>query len=315
MKRNSKTVRFSGDYGSPGGVEYGDRMPTSWSSERVANPNVRRHVGGAAFMPFNSLRALPSKWDDAERWITSPISSYGASAQILRRPKSKSGPMGLTSGVTLPHGSISIRYNVKTSGGEISSRDEKPDSVAKKESPISGVKHKDMKTQINPDRRLSFSASPSLGPASLHQNDVPASKDEVRDVQVDKGITTAGQPKKQEVIMVKDLIHIQNMPSPWNADHYSKVTSKLQREDAKITAWENLQKAKAEAAVRELEMKLEKKKSASMDKIMNKLRASEMEAQAKRNLLSEKEAPKARTSRSHGGFGVSKYNCFLWRRN
>ena len=104
--------------------------------------------------------------------------------------------------------------------------DEKPDSVAKKESPISGVKHKDMKTQINPDRRLSFSASPSLGPASLHQNDVPASKDEVRDVQVDKGITTAGQPKKQEVIMVKDLIHIQNMPSPWNADHYSKVTSK-----------------------------------------------------------------------------------------
>ena len=122
MKRNSKTVRFSGDYGSPGGVEYGDRMPTSWSSERVANPNVRRHVGGAAFMPFNSLRALPSKWDDAERWITSPISSYGASAQILRRPKSKSGPMGLTSGVTLPHGSISIRYNVKTSGGEISSR-------------------------------------------------------------------------------------------------------------------------------------------------------------------------------------------------
>lgn len=115
MKRNSKTVRFSG--------EYGGGMPTSWSSERVANPiNVRRHVGGAALMPFNSLRALPSKWDDAERWITSPVSSYGAAAQIPWRHKAKSGPTGLTDGVILPHGSISIRYNVKTSGGEISSR-------------------------------------------------------------------------------------------------------------------------------------------------------------------------------------------------
>ncbi|XP_042042075.1 remorin 1.4-like isoform X1 [Salvia splendens] len=291
MKRNSKTVRFSG--------EYGGGMPTSWSSERVANPiNVRRHVGGAALMPFNSLRALPSKWDDAERWITSPVSSYGASAQVPRRPKAKSGPMGPTDGVILPH-------------------DEKPDGAAKEESPISDVKHKDMKTQINHDGnvRLSFSASPALGPASLHQNDVPASKDEVRDVQVDKGMATAGQSKKQEVIKVKDLIHIQNMPSHWNAAEDSKEISKLQRDEAKITAWENLQKAKPEAAVRELEMKLEKKKSASTDKIMNKLRASEMEAQAMRNLLSEKDAPKARTSRSRGGFGVSKYNCFLWRRN
>ncbi|CDP21931.1 unnamed protein product [Coffea canephora] len=38
-----------------------------------------------------------------------------------------------------------------------------------------------------------------------------------------------------------------------------------------VIAWEDLRKAKAEAAKRKLEMKLEKKRSSSMDKIMNKL--------------------------------------------
>lgn len=32
--------------------------------------------------------------------------------------------------------------------------------------------------------------------------------------------------------------------------------SRLQREEAKITAWENLQKAKAEAAIRKLEVRV-----------------------------------------------------------
>lgn len=106
--------------------------------------------------------------------------------------------------------------------------------------------------------------------------------------------------------------------------------SRLQREEAKITAWENLQKAKAEAAIRKLEvlyncmmrlvsisysqsekkaaliglycnislpfslenfqMKLEKKRSASMDKILNKLRAAEMKAQEMRNSITDSQA-------------------------
>ncbi|KAI4982340.1 hypothetical protein ZWY2020_022832 [Hordeum vulgare] len=40
-----------------------------------------------------------------------------------------------------------------------------------------------------------------------------------------------------------------------------RCISKCKREEAKITAWENLQKAKAEAAIRKLEMKLEKKRN------------------------------------------------------
>ncbi|CAN1274068.1 Remorin 4.1 [Linum perenne] len=48
-------------------------------------------MSGAAFFPYNNGRALPSKWEDAERWIFSPVSGDG---MMRTRPKSKSGPLG-----------------------------------------------------------------------------------------------------------------------------------------------------------------------------------------------------------------------------
>lgn len=75
-----------------------------WSSERVAQAAMssRRHTSLAGLTPFNSGRTLPSKWDEAERWICSPVSGYVNNpsstsrvthAQPQRRPKSKSGPI------------------------------------------------------------------------------------------------------------------------------------------------------------------------------------------------------------------------------
>lgn len=47
--------------------------------------------------PFYSGRTMPSKWEDAERWICSPVLGYGVAkysqCQPQRRPKSKSGPI------------------------------------------------------------------------------------------------------------------------------------------------------------------------------------------------------------------------------
>ncbi|EPS68560.1 hypothetical protein M569_06208, partial [Genlisea aurea] len=63
----------------------------------------------------------------------------------------------------------------------------------------------------------------------------------------------------------------------------SKSISKIQREEARISSWENLQKAKAEASIRKLEMKLEKKRSSSMAKIMSRLRAAQNKAQVMRS--------------------------------
>ncbi|KAA8547097.1 hypothetical protein F0562_003526 [Nyssa sinensis] len=104
MKKNSLSSRNSGTYTSPGTPDYRDSnvggIQKGWSSERVPLPSngSRRHISAAALMPFNSGRTLPSKWDDAERWITSPVLGYGVNKTSLlqpeRRPKSKSGPLG-----------------------------------------------------------------------------------------------------------------------------------------------------------------------------------------------------------------------------
>ncbi|KAJ0039705.1 hypothetical protein Pint_28044 [Pistacia integerrima] len=72
--------------------------------------------------------------------------------------------------------------------------------------------------------------------------------------------------------------------SSWDLSEAATCISKLQREEAKISAWENLQKAKVEAAIRKLEMKLEKKRSHSMDKILNKLKISQRKAQRNEKL-------------------------------
>ncbi|GAB2223241.1 hypothetical protein Droror1_Dr00017379 [Drosera rotundifolia] len=60
---------------------------------------------------------------------------------------------------------------------------------------------------------------------------------------------------------------------------------RFQREE-NIDVWENLQKAKAEAAIRKLEMKLEEKKSTSMARIMKKLKQSQTIAQEMRSSIS-----------------------------
>lgn len=69
------------------------------SSERISLPDKssRGHLSSASLMPFNNGRALPSKWEDAERWICSPVLRHSigriSHSQPQKRPKSKSGPI------------------------------------------------------------------------------------------------------------------------------------------------------------------------------------------------------------------------------
>lgn len=70
-----------------------------WCSERVPHPSKgsRRYPGSSMAFPYSNGRTLPSKWEDAERWIFSPNSSDALGRSTVahaRRPKSKSGPLG-----------------------------------------------------------------------------------------------------------------------------------------------------------------------------------------------------------------------------
>lgn len=108
MKQNLLSSQSLGAFPSPGGARYQENK--GWSSERIPHPSSgsgRRHI--SALTPFYSGRALPSKWEDAERWICSPVLGYGVakSSQChpLRRAKSKSGPINLPPGIGYYHNS------------------------------------------------------------------------------------------------------------------------------------------------------------------------------------------------------------------
>ncbi|KAK1586720.1 hypothetical protein Q3G72_005488 [Acer saccharum] len=365
MKKNLVSSHSLGTFPSPG-------VSKGWSSERVPHPtnssssSSRRHMNASATTPFCSGRALPSKWEDAERWICSPVSGYNSSAsannnnnhssstsnlQFQRRPKSKSGPIvppptgqyspanamqvldatsvrnflagsPFSTGVLVPDG-VSVNYNVGGCGGGdgggggqgylmqsgihhvrgwsdlvsedslTSSQDEKLDENTDAENVVSrAVSRRDMATQMSPEDG-SHPSPPSILPVV---EDHPA-KLEVREVQVDKRATIINRSKRHGSRRIKKGVpDFENLyqnaadtcKSSWDLSEEATSISKLQREEAKITAWENLQKAKAEAAIRKLEMNLEKKRSHSMDKILNKLKSSQMKAQEMRSSISDR---------------------------
>lgn len=106
MKKTSAVSRQTGVLPSPGTPCYcqgtGDGMGLQKASnvERVPpKANCSGRYGNAALLPFNNGRNLPSKWEDAEKWIFSPVEGGGVNRPPLippqnRRPLSKSGPLG-----------------------------------------------------------------------------------------------------------------------------------------------------------------------------------------------------------------------------
>lgn len=105
----SSSPNSFGGFLSPGAPSYTDNNNKGWSSERVPHPSSssttagtnsvhhhRRRIGSASALttPFYSGRSIPSKWEDAERWICSPaVTNPHFSHHQQRRQKSKSGPI------------------------------------------------------------------------------------------------------------------------------------------------------------------------------------------------------------------------------
>lgn len=304
-----------------------------WNSERVpSHTNVNRFTS----MPYNNGRTLPSKWEDAERWIISPVALKPSVQQPQRRPKSKSGPLGpsgsaacysmyspvMPSSVTespLPtivntDSNSSIQHqdglerSVSIHGcSELLSQPltqiTKDDKIGTAMNISRDISRKDISTQMSPESssyssgRKSGSMSSSIVPVADSQH-VRSCKTDIRDVQVDGQVTLTRWSKKNKTRITgrwSDFLDARS--ADWEASEMTKSLSKVKREEAKITAWENLQKAKAEAAIRKLEMKLEKKRSSSMDRIMNKLRTAQKKAQEMReSVLSNQSYRVARSS-------------------
>ncbi|KAL6227358.1 hypothetical protein ACLB2K_001317 [Fragaria x ananassa] len=166
------------------------------------------------------------------------------------------------------------------------------------------VSQRDMGTQISqntksclepsPRRRSSFAPSSPTLVSIVEQQREHFARLEVREVQVDNRVIVVKGSKggvaestKKSPPDVNDFgnIAFQDQTPTFNIAEAVMNTSRLQREEAKINAWENLQKAKAEAAMRKLEMKLEKKKSSTIDKIMKKLSQAQVKANNMRSSM------------------------------
>ncbi|KAL6521913.1 hypothetical protein OROMI_031790 [Orobanche minor] len=165
------------------------------------------------------------------------------------------------------------------------------------------VSRRDMATQMSPESSCqsspirhspSFSLTTSAIQHVVESQNMHSNKPKIRDVPVDERVTMTRWSKNNRCKInsrkgsrndgdwKRKDVNFQS--GSWEvAAETSKRFSKIQSEQGKITAWENLQKAKAEAAIRKLEMKLEKKRSSSMDKIMNKLRSAQKKAQEMRS--------------------------------
>ncbi|TKY75059.1 Remorin, C-terminal [Spatholobus suberectus] len=373
VKKSTLSSRRCGTatFPSPGTPNYHIPMQKGWSSERVPfhASATQRHV-----LPFNNGKALPSKWEDAERWILSPVSGDGTGRASLhvaqRRPKSKSGPLG-PPGVAYhsmyspaapvfevgnggsfmagsPFSGDGLKIPSSDHGGALFTRTEpcmarsasvhgcskmqsQSSSMPTQEDKFGGFKdvgtnvspavsRRDMATQMSPqgspcsspNLRPSFSAStPSTLPITELRT-VASSKVDIRDVQVDEHVTVTRWSKKHRALFTgRGSEHVESwkkkeistQSSTWDISETSKTVSKAKSEEAKISAWENLQKAKAEAAIRKLEMKLEKRRAFSMDKIMSKLRLAQKKAQEMRSSVPPNQTDRVvRTSHKASSF-------------
>ncbi|KAG8087421.1 hypothetical protein GUJ93_ZPchr0010g7740 [Zizania palustris] len=317
----------------------------------------KRHQSNTMVLPHNTGRTLPSKWEDAERWISSPNPSNNALGRTSlpqpQRANAKSGPLG-------PHGRIGEPYSFASSssssslldtgrtgnrmvnppflagvvlpgnlcGGSSShtgrvlsgtscedssnglggrsggANDGNPtcqestractdeqtditkDSATSRKS---AILRKDVATQTSPEqsrstspsRRHSFSCSLSV--QQVKELESCFSKLEIKGVQMDDRVTltrwskkhaTQGSEKNSTNIIQLKKRSMESKSSAWAVAGTAKCISKIEGEEANITAWENMQKAKAEAAIEKLVMKLERKRLYSLERIFNTLRSS-----------------------------------------
>ncbi|KAI4327451.1 hypothetical protein L6164_019911 [Bauhinia variegata] len=394
MKKSSASSKSLGSFPSPGAPIYREKSlggQKGWSSERVPQRAISstRHASVTGLPAFYSGRTLPSKWDDAERWICSPLSGYvnstssNAQLQIQRRPKSKSGPIvppgiayysnyspaiplvdGLgmknlmvgvgspfSTGVLAPDAVSVLHYHYDARNGPHNCPTRTDNSVAPSSSsappscsqPLclcdsldEGTENEEMvtcvvskcdkATQMSPERENNSQSSEKSSP-TCSKTKGPLSdyfaKLEVRDVQVDNQATVTRWSKRYGTKLTKkDSPQSKDLSQSGKEDTSRDLAVstidiyKLQREEAKIIAWENLQKAKTEEAIRKLEMKLEKKRSSSMNKIASKLRRAQRKAEKMRSSLPVKQE-EHQLSKTTKGFSFPKHpqimfpsNCF-----
>ncbi|XP_062209660.1 uncharacterized protein LOC133911435 [Phragmites australis] len=366
--RRSLECSTSTEMSSNSGNRSRNRAPDddSFDSESSSSgpPTVKRSAPVAALLPPFS-RPTPSKWDDAEKWISSPNRtgrSGGATGIAPRKsalafPEHGGRPTAVAKVVAeLPNNTA---FLIKNSDGLTQSGSFKPAqsaSIVDEAAPVvRSVSMRDMGTEMTPiasqepsrtgtpiiassptssriptpQRAVEFSISKIDSHEEMSEEELQMNtRQEIIDLGQRLGKTTiAAWASKEEKAAANFTnttadksvdIDREIQAADWQETEKAKYHARFQREEVKIQAWGNHQKAKIEAEMKRIEAKIERKQAREQDRLANKLAAVSHRAEAKRvaaevrrnqaAVRTEEAAAQIRKT----GHMPSSFSCWCW---
>ncbi|XP_048628091.1 uncharacterized protein LOC106357359 isoform X2 [Brassica napus] len=245
-------------------------------------------------------RNFPSKWVDAEKWVTSGHESPAHSLKVVYSEKSRVTEEKVS---LSPPDKLANEVLPSTEGFIFRDSDK---FLQFQEEEEAQVQHRDMGTEMTPAGSVTASRchtpfksmsparhntpSKMSGPLTETKNviDISEFADKLRlsgsaATQYYNSVTHWNSREEEEEEISKSLRQM-DMESElrrsvseskavlWDGqDDKIKFCQRYQREEAKIQAWVNLQNAKAEAQSRKLEMKIQKMRSNFEEKLMKRM--------------------------------------------
>ncbi|RID56661.1 hypothetical protein BRARA_F00090 [Brassica rapa] len=239
-------------------------------------------------------RNFPSKWDDAEKWVTSSHESPAHSLKNHHILKDK-----LASEVPSTEGFIFRDLEEEEEEAQVQHRD-----MGTEMTPVGSVTTSRCHTPFESTSPARHNTPSNMsGPLTETKNviDISEFANKLRlsgsaATQYYNSVTSHWNSREEEEEEISKSLRHSDMESElqrsvsvtvWDdEDDKIKFCQRYQREEAKIKAWVNLQDAKAEAQSRKLEVKIQKMRSNFEEKMMKRMdtvhrRAEEWRATAR----------------------------------
>ncbi|XP_066306790.1 uncharacterized protein [Miscanthus floridulus] len=336
--RRSLECSTSTEMSSNSGHRSRNRAPDddSFDSESSSSgpPTVKRSTTVAALLPPFS-RPTPSKWDDAEKWISSPTSNRTGRAGPTAGTVPKKSALAFPEHGGRPPAVAKVVTDVPTNAGPLVKNSDglaHPDllkpahnaSIVDGPAPaVRSVSMRDMGTEMTPiaSQEPSRTATPIIiSTPTSSRTPTPQRTTEFSVSNIDSNKMEMSEEElqistRQEIM---DLGERENRAADWQEAEKAKYLARFQREEAKIQAWENLQKAKIEAEMKRIEAKIERKRAREQDRLASKLAAVSHRAEAKREAAEVRRNQEAARTEEQAaqiretGHTPTSFSCWCW---
>ncbi|CAN6302532.1 unnamed protein product [Urochloa humidicola] len=335
---DQRSLECSTSMSSNSGHRSRNRAPDddSFDSESSSSgpPTVKRSAVVAALLPPFS-RPTPSKWDDAEKWISSPTSNRTGRTGPATGTVPKKSALAFPEHGGRPPAVAMVVSDVPTNTGPLVKNSDgltqsdlcKPAesaSIIDEPAPaIRSVSMRDMGTEMTPiaSQEPSRTGTPIIASSpTSSRTPTPQRTTEFSISNIDSNKKEVSEEElqmntRQEIM---DLGQREARATDWQEAEKAKYLARFQREEVKIQAWENHQKAKIEAEMKRVEAKIERKRARQQDRLSHKLAAVSHRAEAKREAAEARRNQEAARAEElaaqirETGHAPSSFSCWCW---